>query len=317
MPRPTSPPVISSSTSSTRRVDWSPSTVPRPRTRPASSSGLMRNRTERYPEGMLRVSLFGDPTRALGSLAEPECRRIIAALDLAEELGRTGGVVRALGRGEDRDGQRHREHGLDRRGAAADRRVHAGRGRAERGDHRHQRRRAALLERRGDHAHAHPGHTGHDPRQRHGAHRQAGARLLGGRLRRGQLRHRRLRADHGPERRGPVLGAGPRRRLPAAAVALRAHLCGARRALPPPSPHRRPGRSRRPRRAPLLARVRSSARRRHLLRRHQPRAQEAVRHPLGDARRDRLRPPASGALGRRCATPRRRSPGRRTSAAGP
>ena len=49
--------------------------------------GIMRNRTERYPEGMLRVSLFGDPTRALGSLAEPECRRIIAALDLAEELG--------------------------------------------------------------------------------------------------------------------------------------------------------------------------------------------------------------------------------------
>jgi acetyl/propionyl-CoA carboxylase alpha subunit/acetyl-CoA carboxylase carboxyltransferase component len=49
--------------------------------------GLMRNHTERYPEGMLRVSLFGDPTRALGSLAEPECRRIIAALDLAEELG--------------------------------------------------------------------------------------------------------------------------------------------------------------------------------------------------------------------------------------
>ncbi|MGZ5388058.1 MAG: ATP-binding protein [Solirubrobacterales bacterium] len=49
--------------------------------------GLMRNRTERYPEGMVRVSLFGDPSRALGSLAEPECRRIIAALDLAEELG--------------------------------------------------------------------------------------------------------------------------------------------------------------------------------------------------------------------------------------
>ena len=36
---------------------------------------------------MLRVSLFGDPTRALGSLAEPECARIIAALDLAEQLG--------------------------------------------------------------------------------------------------------------------------------------------------------------------------------------------------------------------------------------
>jgi acetyl/propionyl-CoA carboxylase alpha subunit/acetyl-CoA carboxylase carboxyltransferase component len=49
--------------------------------------GTVRNVTERYPEGMLRVVLLGDPTRALGSLAEPECRRIIAAIDMAEELG--------------------------------------------------------------------------------------------------------------------------------------------------------------------------------------------------------------------------------------
>ena len=49
--------------------------------------GTVRNFTERYPEGMLRVILLGDPTRALGSLAEPECRRIIAAIDLAEQLG--------------------------------------------------------------------------------------------------------------------------------------------------------------------------------------------------------------------------------------
>jgi acetyl-CoA carboxylase carboxyltransferase component len=48
--------------------------------------GLIRNFTERHPEGMLRVALLGDPTRALGSLAEPECTRIIAALDLAAEL---------------------------------------------------------------------------------------------------------------------------------------------------------------------------------------------------------------------------------------
>ena len=48
--------------------------------------GLIRNRTERYPEGMLRVAMLGDPTRSLGSLAEPECRRVIAALDLAEQL---------------------------------------------------------------------------------------------------------------------------------------------------------------------------------------------------------------------------------------
>jgi acetyl-CoA carboxylase carboxyltransferase component/pyruvate/2-oxoglutarate dehydrogenase complex dihydrolipoamide acyltransferase (E2) component len=47
--------------------------------------GVVRNYTERYPEGMERVALLGDPTKALGSLAESECRRIIAALDLAEE----------------------------------------------------------------------------------------------------------------------------------------------------------------------------------------------------------------------------------------
>ena len=49
--------------------------------------GVIRNYTERYPKGMQRVALLGDPTRALGSLAEPECLRIIAALDLAEQLG--------------------------------------------------------------------------------------------------------------------------------------------------------------------------------------------------------------------------------------
>ncbi|MGA2321080.1 MAG: carboxyl transferase domain-containing protein [Solirubrobacteraceae bacterium] len=59
-----------------------------PATNPAGVVlGTIRNLTERYPEGMLRVIILGDPTLALGSLAEPECRRIIAALDLAEELG--------------------------------------------------------------------------------------------------------------------------------------------------------------------------------------------------------------------------------------
>jgi acetyl/propionyl-CoA carboxylase alpha subunit/acetyl-CoA carboxylase carboxyltransferase component len=48
--------------------------------------GLLRNDTEKVPEGMTRVALFGDPTRGLGNLAEPECRRIIAALDLAERM---------------------------------------------------------------------------------------------------------------------------------------------------------------------------------------------------------------------------------------
>jgi acetyl/propionyl-CoA carboxylase alpha subunit/acetyl-CoA carboxylase carboxyltransferase component len=49
--------------------------------------GRISNQTERYPEGMERVIIMGDPAQRLGALAEPECRRIIAALDLADELG--------------------------------------------------------------------------------------------------------------------------------------------------------------------------------------------------------------------------------------
>jgi acetyl/propionyl-CoA carboxylase alpha subunit/acetyl-CoA carboxylase carboxyltransferase component len=49
--------------------------------------GVTRSFTSRHPDGITRVVLLGDPTKSLGSVAEPECRRIIAALDLAEELG--------------------------------------------------------------------------------------------------------------------------------------------------------------------------------------------------------------------------------------
>ena len=48
--------------------------------------GLLTSNTHTVPEGMTRVALFSDPTRGLGNLAEPECRRIMAALDLAEEM---------------------------------------------------------------------------------------------------------------------------------------------------------------------------------------------------------------------------------------
>lgn len=48
--------------------------------------GYMISYTDKHPEGMKRVALFGDPSRAMGSLSEPECRRIIAGLDLAETL---------------------------------------------------------------------------------------------------------------------------------------------------------------------------------------------------------------------------------------
>ena len=47
--------------------------------------GVLRSFTTKYPEGIRRVVLLGDPSRDLGALAEPECRRIIAAIDLAEQ----------------------------------------------------------------------------------------------------------------------------------------------------------------------------------------------------------------------------------------
>ena len=49
--------------------------------------GIIRNFTTRYPEGMARVLLLGDPSKDLGALAETECRLISGALDLAEERG--------------------------------------------------------------------------------------------------------------------------------------------------------------------------------------------------------------------------------------
>lgn len=48
---------------------------------------LVTTPTELHPEGITRVVLSGDPTKGLGAVAEPECSRIIAAIDLAAELG--------------------------------------------------------------------------------------------------------------------------------------------------------------------------------------------------------------------------------------
>ncbi|HEY0811678.1 MAG TPA: carboxyl transferase domain-containing protein [Pseudonocardia sp.] len=48
--------------------------------------GTVTTATQRYPEGMTRVVLLGDPTRALGALSEPECARVCAAIALARQL---------------------------------------------------------------------------------------------------------------------------------------------------------------------------------------------------------------------------------------
>ncbi len=45
--------------------------------------GAITNYTPKHPEGMKRVVILGDPSREMGALAEPECSRIIQAIDLA------------------------------------------------------------------------------------------------------------------------------------------------------------------------------------------------------------------------------------------
>ncbi|GLL07780.1 carboxyl transferase domain-containing protein [Dactylosporangium matsuzakiense] len=59
---------------------------PKGRNTAAIIAGVVTTPTPRHPEGVTRVALLGDPTKALGALSEPECSRVIAALDLAERL---------------------------------------------------------------------------------------------------------------------------------------------------------------------------------------------------------------------------------------
>ncbi|MGC4854786.1 carboxyl transferase domain-containing protein [Micromonospora sp. DT4] len=59
---------------------------PKGRNRAAIVAGVATSATERHPQGVTRVVLLGDPTKSLGALSEPECRRVIAALDLAERM---------------------------------------------------------------------------------------------------------------------------------------------------------------------------------------------------------------------------------------
>ena len=49
--------------------------------------GVISTPTDKVPEGMKRVLLLSDPTRGLGTLSIPECDRVVAAIDLAEQLG--------------------------------------------------------------------------------------------------------------------------------------------------------------------------------------------------------------------------------------
>ncbi|KAF0846038.1 ATP-binding protein [Nocardia caishijiensis] len=59
---------------------------PKGHNKAALVAGVVTTPTPRHPEGVTRVLLLGDPTKSLGALSEPECRRVIAALDLAEQM---------------------------------------------------------------------------------------------------------------------------------------------------------------------------------------------------------------------------------------
>jgi len=71
-------------------LDDTGSLVPVERPRGLNKAGLIvgviSTPTRRHPDGVTRVVLSGDPTKALGAVAEAECARIIAALDLAERM---------------------------------------------------------------------------------------------------------------------------------------------------------------------------------------------------------------------------------------
>ncbi|MFG1817559.1 carboxyl transferase domain-containing protein [Kribbella sp. NPDC049174] len=63
-----------------------PASRPRGLNKAGLIAGVVTTPTSRHPEGVTRVVLSGDPTKALGAVAEAECSRIIAALDLAERM---------------------------------------------------------------------------------------------------------------------------------------------------------------------------------------------------------------------------------------
>ena len=182
--------------------------------------GVITSFMPQVPEGMRRVTILGDPTSGLGNLAEPECRRILAALALAggcevpvEWFALSSGARIAWDSGTEnmdwiaavlRRLIEHTQAGGEVNVVVTGINV---------GAQPYWNAEATMLM----HTRRHPGH---DASQRHGADRQELARLLRRRVGRGQLRHRRIRPDHGPERAGAVLGTDAGRCLRPAAAPL-------------------------------------------------------------------------------------------------
>ena len=81
--------------------------------RPASSSAWCPRRP-RAPGGHAPRGAARRPDQGAGRDRRAGVPRLLAAIDLAALDGRADRVVRAVGRRQDRDGLRHREHGLGR-----------------------------------------------------------------------------------------------------------------------------------------------------------------------------------------------------------
>ena len=320
--RPASRPASSSSTTSTtdgRARAGRPAA--RRRTPPASWSASIRNFTDALPRGHdAGDRCSATRARRMGSLAEPECRRIIAALDLAERLARAARVVRALGRREDRDGQRHREHGLDRRACCAGSIEFTQAGGEVNvvvtginvGAQPYWNAEATMLM-----------HTrGILVMTPESAMVLTGKQALdysGGVSAEDNFGHRRLRAHHGPERPGAVLGAATSPRPAASCCDHYEHTYVAPgRALPAARADHRSRRSRRRARARTTRRgseLRDRRRRSSPTRRNPGRKRpfdiRTVMHAV-----DRPGPPAAGALAGHARRRDARWSGTRTSAAG-
>jgi acetyl-CoA carboxylase carboxyltransferase component len=268
---------------------------------------------------MTRVVLFGDPTKALGTVAEPECARVVAALDLAEERGipvewfalssgarismdsgtenmdwvaralrriieftQAGGEINVVVAGINVGAQPYWN-------AEATMLMHT----------------KGILVMTPDSAMVLTGKHSLDYSGGVSAEDNFG---IGG--------YDRVMGPNGQAQYwAPNLTAACELLLPALRARLRR--AGERWARPADT-----GRPARPRRARVPARApgeRLHHRRRHLLRDGQPRAEEAVRHPHGHARGHRPGPPGAGAVGRhgrrrhvrRLRRPPRRPPGRR------
>ena len=208
--------------------------------------GVVSTPTERYPEGLTRVAVLGDATKAMGSISEAECRRLLAAIDLAERLqvpiewfALSAGAKIAMDSGSEnldwvarvlRRLVEHTQRGGEVNVVVAGINV---------GAQPYWNAEATML------MHT-KGILVMTPDSAMVLTGQAGDRLLRRGVGRGQLRHRWLRADHGAERRGPVLGAQPRRGLRHPLRPLRPDVPGPGRALAAPRRHERSGRPRRP-----------------------------------------------------------------------